>query len=184
MQKCGMDRLSVRLRPFTEPDLGLFDRFATDPTFSEPFEWVGFMPPGGYRKRWEQDRLLGSSPYCLAVVTVDDDALAGWVDWRETRRPGPGSWEIGVLIVPEMRGRGVGAAAQRLLVKYLFSTSTAFRVWAATEAENIAEQRALARSGFSREGLLRGTHFRDGRWRDSFIYGITRDDISGSSAEG
>jgi hypothetical protein len=144
-----MDLLSVRLRPFTEPDLELFDRFATDPAFSEPFEWVGFTPPGGFRKRWEQDGLLGSSPYCLAVVTVDDDVLAGWVDWRQTERPGSGAWAIG-----------------------------AFRIWAATEVENIAEQRALDRSGFGQEGRLRGTHFRDGQWRDSFIYGITRDDIT------
>jgi ribosomal-protein-alanine N-acetyltransferase len=96
----------------------------------------------------------------------------------------PGAWEIGVLIVPEMRGRGAGAAAQRLLVEYLFSTTTAFRIWAATEVENIAEQRALERSGFRQEGLLRGTRFQDGQWRDSFIYGIIRDDISGSLAGG
>jgi len=129
-----MDLLQVRLRPFAEPDLEVFDRFAVDPALSEPFEWVGFTPPGGYRKRWEQDGLLGSAPYCLAVVTIDDNAIAGWVDWRETARPGSGAWEIGVLIVPEMRGRGVGAAAQRLLVEYLFSTTTAFRIWAATMA--------------------------------------------------
>jgi [ribosomal protein S5]-alanine N-acetyltransferase len=174
-----MNPLPVRLRPVAEPDLVLFHRFATDPAFSEPFEWVGFTPPGGHRKRWEQDGLLGSAPYCLAVVTIEDDTLIGWVDWQETQRPGPGAWEIGVLIVPEMRGRGAGTAAQRLLVEYLFSTTTAFRIWAATEVENIAEQRALERSGFSQEGLLRGTHFRNGKWRDSFIYGIIRDDIIG-----
>jgi RimJ/RimL family protein N-acetyltransferase len=179
-----MDPLRVRLRPFAEPDLELFDRFATDSALSEPFEWVGFTPPVGYRKRWEQDGLLGSAPYCLAVVTVDDDALAGWVDWQETERPGPGAWEIGVLIVPELRGRGAGTAAQRLLVEYLFSTTTAFRIWAATEVENIAEQRALERSGFTQEGLLRGTHFRDGQWRHSFVYGIIRDEISGPSIPG
>jgi RimJ/RimL family protein N-acetyltransferase len=175
-----MDRLPVRLRPFAEPDLELFDRFATDPALSEPFEWTGFKQSGRYRQRWEHDGLLGSSPYCLAVVTVDDDVLVGWVDWRETERPGPGAWEIGVLIVPEFRGRGAGAASQRLLVEYLFSTTSAFRVWAATEVENIAEQRALERSGFSQEGRLRGTHFRDGRWRNSFIYGIVREDVSGT----
>ena len=167
----------MRLRPFTEPDLELFDRFASDPALSEPFEWAGFTSPGGYRKRWERDGLLGSAPYCLAVVTVDD-ALVGWVDWRQTERPGPGPLEIGVLIVPEMRGRGVGTAAQRLLIEYLFSTTTAFRIWAATEVDNIAEQRALERSGMRQEGWLRGTHFRDWQWRDSFIYGITRDDIT------
>ncbi len=168
----------MRLRPFTEPDLELFDRVATDRALSEPFEWVGFTPPGLYRKRWERDGLLGSSPYCLAVVTVDDDALVGWVNWRKTERPATGAWEIGVLIVPEARGRGAGASAQGMLVEYLFSTTAAFRIWAATEIENIAEQRALERCGFSQEGRLRGTHFRDGRWRNSFIYGITRDDIS------
>jgi RimJ/RimL family protein N-acetyltransferase len=174
-----MDPRPVRLRPFTEPDLELFDRFAIDPALSEPFEWAGFTPLGGHRKRWHQDGLLGSAPYCL-VVAVDDDAVAGWVNWRETDRPGPGAWEIGVLIVPEMRGRGAGAAAQRLLVEYLFATTTAFRIWAATEVGNIAEQRALERSGFTQEGLLRGTHLRDGQWRHSFVYGIIRDDISGS----
>jgi RimJ/RimL family protein N-acetyltransferase len=154
-ENAAMDRLAVRLRPFTEPDLELFDRFATEPALSEPFEWVGFRPPGRYRQRWEHDGLLGSSPYCLAVATDDDNTLVGWVDWRETERPGRGAWEIGVLIVPEMR------------------------VWAATEVENIAEQRALERSGFSQEGRLRGTHFRDGKWRHSFVYGIVRDDVSG-----
>ena len=91
---------------------------------------------------------------------------------------GQGAWEIGVLIVPEMRGRGAGAVCQLLLVEYLFSTTTAFRIWAGTEVENVAEQRALERCGFTQEGLLRGTHFRDGQWRNSYIYGIVRDDIS------
>jgi len=41
VRKCGVDLLPVRLRPFTEPDLELFERFATDPALSEPFGWVG-----------------------------------------------------------------------------------------------------------------------------------------------
>jgi RimJ/RimL family protein N-acetyltransferase len=179
-----MDPLPVRLRPFTEPDLELFDRFATDSTLSEPFEWVGFTSPLRYRQRWQEDRLLGSSPYSLAVAAVEDDALVGWVDWRETERLGQGAWEIGVLIAPEMRGRGAGAASQRMLVEYLFSTTTAHRIWAGTDFENVAEQRSLERCGFKQEGLLRGTHFRDGRWRDSYIYGVVRDDISGISSSG
>ena len=40
-----MDRLAVRLHPFTESDLELFDRFATDSSLSEPFEWVGVHLP-------------------------------------------------------------------------------------------------------------------------------------------
>ncbi len=172
-----MALLPVRLRPFTEPDLDLFDRFASDPSLSEPFEWVGYRPTLRSRQRWQDDRLLGSSPYYLAVATVENDALVGWVDWRENERLGQDAWEIGVLIVPEMRGRGAGSACQRLLVDYLFSNTTAHRIWATTELDNVAEQRALDRCGFKQEGLLRGTHFRAGRWRDSYIYGLVREDL-------
>jgi RimJ/RimL family protein N-acetyltransferase len=171
-----MERPAVRLRPFEEADLGYFDRCANEREFSAPFEWVGFTSPEASRRRWCDDRLLGASPYSLAIVTVDDDAFLGEVNWRQSDRPGPGVWEIGILIAPEHRGRGVGTEAQRQLVDYLFSTTPCHRIWAGTEVENIAEQRALARVGLLREGCMRGGHFRDGQWRDSYIYGITRGD--------
>jgi ribosomal-protein-alanine N-acetyltransferase len=171
-----VEPLSVRLRPFEEGDLWFFDRVATDRQFTEPFEWGGFTSAESWRRRWREDGLLGSSPFCLAITTVEDDSLIGVVDWRQNDRPGAGVWEIGVVIMPEHRGRGVGTAAQRQLVDYLFSTTPCHRVWAGTEVENIAEQRAIERAGLRREGCLRGHHFRDGEWRDSYIYGIIRDD--------
>jgi hypothetical protein len=32
------------------------------------------------------------------------------------------------------------------------------------------------RVGPLREGCVRGHHFRDGQWRDGYLYGLTRDD--------
>ena len=171
-----MERRAVRLRPFEERDLGYFDRCATDCEFSAPFERVGFPSPEASRRRWHDDRLLGASPYSLAIATVDDDAFPGLVNWRQNERPGPGVWEIGILIAPEHRGRGAGTDAQRQLVDYLFCTTPCHRIWAGTEVENIAEQRALERAGLLLEGCIRGGHFRDGQWRDSYVYGITRND--------
>ena len=172
----------MRLRPFDEADLALFDRFATSPELSEPYSWFGFAAPETYRRRWHEDRFLATSPLFLAVATVEHDEVVGWVKWRQNERPGPGVWEIGALIVPEMRRRGAATAAQRLLVDYLFATTTAHRVWAGTEMDNVAEQRALARCGFQSEGRLRGDHFRDGHSRDSFVYGLLRDELSSQRA--
>jgi RimJ/RimL family protein N-acetyltransferase len=70
--------------------------------------------------------------------------------------PEGGCLEIGVLLFPEHRGRGVGTAAQRLLVEYLFATTLVNRLQAVTDLENLAEQRVLERIGFRREGVLRG----------------------------
>ena len=168
----------MHLRPFNEADLVMCDRFATDPSFAGPFEWVGVRSSAEFRRRWAVDGLLGVSPYNLVVAENGDDAPVGWVDWRETDRAGPEVWEIGVVIVPEERGVGLGTAAHRLLVDHLFTTTTTNRIWAGTEVDNLAEQRALEKSGFQREGVLRGIIYRDGLWRDSVVYGLTRGDYT------
>jgi RimJ/RimL family protein N-acetyltransferase len=61
-------------------------------------------------------------------------------------------------------------------VDYLFATTATHRLQAGTETGNVAEQRALERVGFRREGVLRGVGIRAGRWRDGVMYGLVRDD--------
>ncbi|MDT0468458.1 GNAT family N-acetyltransferase [Streptomyces gibsoniae] len=51
-------------------------------------------------------------------------------------------------------------------MRHLFAHTTLVRIKADTEAENFAEQRALEKAGFTREGILCSIAFRDGRWRD------------------
>ena len=74
-------------------------------------------------------------------------------------------------------GRGIGTEAQRQLVRYLFSNTTAHRLQAGTEIDNLAEQHALERAGFQKEGIARGLYFRAGAWRDSVIYAVLRTDV-------
>jgi RimJ/RimL family protein N-acetyltransferase len=80
------------------------------------------------------------------------------------------------MLLPEARGRGHGTQAQRLLARYLFAHTTVHRIWAGTEVDNIAEQKALERAGFTREGITRATGWRDGAWRDGVIYSLLRTD--------
>jgi RimJ/RimL family protein N-acetyltransferase len=61
-----------------------------------------------------------------------------------------------------------------MLVEYLFATSTVHRVWAWTGSDNLAEQKALERCGFTREGMVRQAVFWGGEWHDNFIYGLLR----------
>ncbi len=84
------------------------------------------------------------------------------------------NWEIGILLAPDVRGRGVGTEAQRLLVEHLFTTTPVQRLSVWTELENVAEQRALEKCGFEREGVLRQGGWRGGAWRDLCLYGRLR----------
>ena len=74
------------------------------------------------------------------------------------------------------RGHGYGTEAHRLLVRYLFAHTTVHRIEADTEVDNVAEQHALEKAGFSREGVMRGIAWRDGAWRDGVTYSVLRTD--------
>jgi [ribosomal protein S5]-alanine N-acetyltransferase len=166
----------VRLRPVEECDLDALGRIDTDPSVSEPFEWRGFRDRRARRRRWEEDGYLGSED-SLLVVALPDGTLAGIVVWKWIAASGPpGCLQIGILLFPEHRGKGLGTAAQRLLADYLFSTTLANRLEATTEIDNVAEQRALEHAGFVREGVLRGRGFGRGKWRDGVMYARLRDD--------
>jgi len=174
---------AVQLRPFREDDLQLLVRFATDPAFSLPFEWEGYKSPHAIRRRWEEDGFLDKDPHQLAVVDPDDTPV-GEVMWRDPKLFGRErlAWEVGIILAPEHRGRGVGTAAQRLLVDHLFHTTPIHRICAYTEADNVAEQRSLEKCGFRREGVLREAGFRGGRWRDVVVLAILRGEVVGPDA--
>jgi RimJ/RimL family protein N-acetyltransferase len=103
--------------------------------------------------------------------------LLGLVNWRgRGSSPPPSRWEIGIALLPQARGKSHGTEAQRQLTRYLFAHTTVHRIEAITATGNLAEQRALEKAGFTREGVLRGIGWREGAWRDGVLYSILRTD--------
>jgi [ribosomal protein S5]-alanine N-acetyltransferase len=166
----------VTLRAFGADDLEFLDRLSSDPDALGPFEWVGIGDPRARRHRWERDGFVGADSTAVAVVLADG-TVAGIASWKATDRGGsPGAClEIGLALLPEHRGHGLGTVAQRLLVDYLLRFTTVHRLEAFTEVGNVAEQKALERVGFTREGVMREVFFRDGAWRDTVVYALLRD---------
>jgi RimJ/RimL family protein N-acetyltransferase len=135
------------------------------------------------------DRPRLSPPGPSAMLTVLDEqtgALLGGVSWHPVDYGGTlgcSAWNIGIGLLPSARGRGVGTTAQRLLAEHLFATTELDRVEAGTDVENLAEQRALEKAGFRREGVLRGTQVRGGTRHDLVHYGILRTDLQPPDGE-
>jgi RimJ/RimL family protein N-acetyltransferase len=166
----------VHLRPVIEDDLAMLDILANDPDATRPYNWFGWRDRGHFRRRWLDDGLLTANEGVLIVVRGEDHI--GFVSWSDVRTAmSSRCWRIGINILPEQRGQGYGTEAQRLLVRYLFAHTQVNRIEADTEVSNIAEQRSLEKAGFSREGVLRGYGFRNGRWRDGVLYSILRDEV-------
>lgn len=77
-------------------------------------------------------------------------AHAVWYGPSETSK----AMNIGISIIEDFRGQGIGTIAQRLLAEELHRMGHV-RVEASTDVINIAEQKALEKAGFVYEGTLR-----------------------------
>jgi ribosomal-protein-alanine N-acetyltransferase len=172
-----VSELSIRLRPVIEDDLEMFRRFATEP-YLIGLDWAGFRDAGAPARRFATDGYLGADDSRLMVEVEEEHTAAGFVSWRPSGYGVAKYWEIGIALLPEWRRRGIGWRAQAMLCDYLFHHTPAERIEARTHVENIAEQKALEKAGFQREGLLRSAEFRAGQWRDGWIYSRLRGEHS------
>ncbi|MCT9929912.1 GNAT family N-acetyltransferase [Planotetraspora sp. A-T 1434] len=168
-----MSALEVRLRPVTEDDLAMFRRFATEPGLVG-LDWTGFRDAQAPTRRYATDGYLGEDDSRI-IVEVDGTA-AGFMSWSAQGFGVSRYWEIGIALLPDWRGRGIGWRAQAMLCDYLFTHTPAERIQAATHPENIAEQKSLEKAGFTLEGVLRAVEFRAGQWRDGWMYSRLRND--------
>ncbi|NGN63056.1 GNAT family N-acetyltransferase [Streptomyces sp. A7024] len=165
----------IALRPAREEDVSLIQEHINDPEQCGEFSWFGWTSGLRMTERWKENRLLGDD-YSILMVVRGEERL-GFVNYRRRPLPPSGhSWVLGIGMFPEARGFGYGTEAHRLLVRYLFANTTVHRIEAETDVKNLAEQRALEKAGFSREGVTRAACFRDGAWRDGVTYSILRTD--------
>lgn len=166
------DEPRIRLRPPTEEDAPVLAVLRTEAE-AAPFNWFG--PP-------REDATAGMSIDRVMVELLDGDGVAtvvGDMSWHPAPY-GPNeesrALNIGIGLLTAYRGRGIGTVAQRMLAARLFETTSVYRVEASTDVENVAEQRALERAGFTREGVVRGAQYRAGAHHDLVVYSRLRGD--------
>ena len=128
---------------------------------------------------WTDGELRNAYRGTLFVEPRDGGPQLGTISYHRVSY-GPNeeskAWMIGIELLPEARGKGMGTEAQRLLADWLFETTEVNRVEASTDVENIAEARSLEKAGFRREGVNRGAQFRAGGYHDLVLYARLRSD--------
>jgi RimJ/RimL family protein N-acetyltransferase len=173
------ERGRVRLRDITLADADLLDRWSRD---VEPGSFNDFGPrPPTDREALARGPLRNDRNGMLIIERVADGMPIGTIGWRRVMVYGPSptsdAWQIGIELIPAARGAGLGGEAQRAVADYLFAATDLNRVEASTDVANVAEQRALEKAGYVREGVMRRTQFRRGAYHDLAYYSRLRDDL-------
>ena len=152
-------------------------------------EWNAALEPGSFndfgprapidRATLERGPMRNDRNGMLVIERIEDSLPLGTIGYRKVGYGPPGesdAWQLGIEVAPDARGQGYGTEAQRLLADWLFATTAANRVEAATDVDNVAEQRSLDKAGYIRDGVLRGAQFRAGAYHDLVYYSRLRSD--------
>jgi RimJ/RimL family protein N-acetyltransferase len=169
----------IRLRDITLADADLIDEWGADPDIAGTFNDFGLSHEPVDRETLAQGPLRNERNGSLIIERIADGHAIGSVGWHRVGY-GPNAeseaLNIGIALSPEARFQGYGVEAQIRLAAYLFETTGVNRVEAQTDVDNLAEQRALEKAGFHREGVARGAQFRAGGYHGLVVYSRLRDD--------
>lgn len=141
-----------------DPDVLRFTRLPDPAVPGYSVQWLG---------RYQAARQDGKAEAFAAVApdgTFLGVALAPHID-AEARE-----MELGYLVAPAARGRGVGAEMLRQLTSWAFTEGQALRATLLIDVVNVASQRVAERAGYTLEGVLRSSYFKQGLRSDVQIW--------------
>ena len=111
----------------------------------------------------------------FAIADADSDEFLGTLmfhslHWRHKRA------EIGAWIAQDVRDRGVGSAAFRLVLDWAFDDLGLERIEVTALPENTNVPHIVESFGFTYEGTMRKRNFERGRRVDLLMWGLLRDE--------
>jgi RimJ/RimL family protein N-acetyltransferase len=151
----------MRLELLDEPHLGAVAALLDDPDVLR-FTRVPEPAPPGFERAWlaryQAAREDGSAE---AFAAIDDDGtFLGLALAPEIDREGA-EMELGYITAPAARGRGVASEMLRALTEWAFEQG-AQRIYLIINVDNAASERVAARCGYTREGVMRSIHLKQG----------------------
>ena len=85
--------------------------------------------------------------------------------------------EIGYWLGEPYWGRGIGSAAVEKLVQHGFHKLNLMRIQAAVFSYNEPSIHVLLKNGFKHEGVMRKKVFKDGKFHDEYLFGLTNPEL-------
>lgn len=145
---------------------------------SDTRPWVP-VPFGPGSPHWPgEEAPSASDAAAFAVIELATGELAGeallWAIDLHNR-----SAHLGLSLRPAARGRGLGEDTVRVLTRYGFAIRGLHRLQLETLTDNHAMIAAAERVGFTREGVIRGSSWVNGRWADDVTFGLLDTEYNG-----
>jgi RimJ/RimL family protein N-acetyltransferase len=164
-------RTSIRLEPFATRHVQAVARMVDDPGVLR-YTRVPNPPPPGFPNTWlaryEEGRRDGTREAFAIVDAASGEFLGLAVAPRIEREAATA--ELGYVVAPWARGRGVASAALAKLTEWAFAELGALRLELLISTDNEASKRVAKNCGYVYEGTMRSQYFKQGIREDSEVW--------------
>ncbi len=164
------------LRAIEESDLSLFNEWGNDPELWRLLGGWHFPVSRVSTKAWF-DKMQGDQFNLRLAITTKEDGLVGLsnlldLDWKNRH-----AFHGMMLGNPNARGKGVGLDAVMAVMRYAFDELGLERLDGSMIEYNQASiSLYCGKCGWKEEGRQRNWYYREGRYWDKLVVGITRND--------
>ncbi|MCM1100321.1 MAG: GNAT family N-acetyltransferase [Clostridium sp.] len=159
------EEAGIYLRLMTPEDTDLIVAWRNSDAVRRNFIYQELFTREGH-ENWIRDQVETGHVVQTIICDLADDKPLGSVYIRDIDRR-HNKAEYGIFIgEAEARGRGVGTAAARLMLRYCFEEEGLHRIYLRALADNGQAIRSYEKAGFLREGYLREDVRIDGIYRD------------------
>ncbi|HEY2778090.1 MAG TPA: GNAT family protein [Gaiellaceae bacterium] len=150
-----------------DSDTGRFTRIPFEPDAAFLSGWLG-----RYERVWNDGSGTSAGFAVRDAESGDAIGFAGFVQLDLDQQEG----EIGYVVAPAARGRGVATRAVVLLTHWGFSVLGLQRIELRIDPANEHSARIARRVGYHHEGTLRNTYFKEGRRGDVGVWSRLADE--------
>lgn len=127
-----------------------------------------------FEKNWIQNAINNHDEVRLAICLKEDNKLIGLasivdIDWINRSAHCPS-----LIGEKNYWGQGIGTESRLLLLQFAFYERGFERIWAHILEENIGSIKMLEKCGYKKEGLLRNSIYKDGRFQNQVVMSVLR----------
>lgn len=160
----------IALRQLSEDEIPTLASLLSDPAVSE---WWPIASEASLR-----EDICGSDE-TIGLAILVDDSIAGVVMYEEVLWRDYFSAGIDIALGGPFLGRGYGAEALHVLVRWLIDVAGHHRITLDPAAANVRAIRAYEKVGFKPVGVMRQYECGpDGTWRDSLLMDLLAEELA------
>jgi len=153
--------IELRLVPLDEEHLDDVRAMLVDPDILH-FTRIPEPTPDDFPQRWiERYRDGRDEGSCEGFAALDGDGRFVGLALAPTIHREDAEVELGYIVPPQARGRGVATEMLRQLTQWAFDEAGALRIVLIIDVDNAASVRVAERCGYVLEGVMRSSYLKD-----------------------